>query len=162
MRKVEVQQQPQNLSIPPSKTKPILTMILIMLLVLGSGWQINFSFTELIDGLPNMWELIVQLVPPNWAYFSEVTSPMLETIRMAVVGTTFGGLLAFPLSMLAAKKHLFFFVDNRTSKIYFKPYTNTSRTFISSVICCHLWYWTNSRNICVNVIFPRNYCKIIL
>lgn len=107
MGKVEVQQQPQNLSIPPSKTKPILTMILIMLLVLGSGWQINFSFTELIDGLPNMWELIVQLVPPNWAYFSEVTSPMLETIRMAVVGTTFGGLLAFPLSMLAAKNIFF-------------------------------------------------------
>ncbi|MFZ4451167.1 phosphonate ABC transporter, permease protein PhnE [Salibacterium aidingense] len=89
--------------VPPSKMKPMLTMVIVLLLVLGSGWQINFSFAELSRGLPNMGDLLVQLVPPNWAYFSEITAPIMETIRMAVVGTTFGGLIAFPLSMLAAR-----------------------------------------------------------
>lgn len=88
---------------PPTKTKSILTACLIVLLVVGSGLQIGFSFTELTKGIPNMWDLVVQLVPPDWAYFSEITSPMLETIRMAVIGTTFGGLIAFPLSLLAAR-----------------------------------------------------------
>lgn len=105
MKKVSIAQQ--NISLPPSKIKPLMTSIFIIIVVLASGWQIDFSFSKLIDGLPNMWELIVQLVPPDWSYFSEVTSPMLETIRMAVIGTTFGGLLAFPLSMLAARNVFF-------------------------------------------------------
>ncbi|WP_340084535.1 phosphonate ABC transporter, permease protein PhnE [Siminovitchia sp. FSL H7-0308] len=97
----------QDASLPPSKTKSLMTGILVMAIVLASGWQIGFSFSELMDGLPNMWELVVQLVPPDWAYFSEVTAPMLETIRMAVVGTTLGGLVAFPLAMLAARNIFF-------------------------------------------------------
>lgn len=102
-KETEVTQQHSNVPVPPSKMKPFLTILIVLLLVAGSGWQIGFSISELTEGLPNMWDLVVQLVPPDWAYFSEITSPILETIRMAVVGTTFGGLLAFPLSMLAAR-----------------------------------------------------------
>ena len=96
-------QQTAEISASPSKLKPIVTSLLVLLLVLGSSWQIGFSFTELIHGLPNMWDLIVQLVPPDWAYFSVITSPLLETIRMAIIGTTIGGIIAFPLSILAAR-----------------------------------------------------------
>ncbi|SFA94131.1 phosphonate transport system permease protein [Lentibacillus halodurans] len=88
---------------PPSKMKPLFTIVIVCLMVLGSGLQIQFSFAELTSGLPNMRDLLVQLVPPNWAYFAEITSSIMETIRMAVVGTTFGGAIAFPLSMLAAR-----------------------------------------------------------
>src|SRR5699024_4762003 len=103
MKKVIPKQARINTHIPPTKTKAVLTGLIIALIIFASGWQIEFSFAALITGLPNMWELVVQLVPPDWTYFSEVTAPMLETIRMAIVGTTFGGLLAFPLSLLAAK-----------------------------------------------------------
>lgn len=103
MKKVISKQPTIDNNIPPTKTKAVLTGLIIALIIFASGWQIEFSFAELIAGLPNMWELIVQLLPPDWTYFSEVTAPMLETIRMAVVGTTLGGLLAFPLSLLAAK-----------------------------------------------------------
>lgn len=89
--------------VPPSKLKPFFTTVFIAVLLLWGGWQIEFSFTELLRGLPNMWDLIVQLVPPNWDYFSVITQPILETIRMAVVGTTLGGLIAFPLSIFAAR-----------------------------------------------------------
>lgn len=103
MKKVAILQRDVNLSLPPSKTKPMMTGVLIAAMLVFSGLRIEFSLTELIEGIPNMWELLVQLVPPDWAYFSEITSPMLETIRMAIIGTTFGGLLAFPLSMFAAR-----------------------------------------------------------
>lgn len=89
--------------VPPRKIKPILTTLLVTIAIIWSSWQIEFSFTELVQGLPNMWDLIVQLVPPNWDYFSVITTPILETIRMAVIGTTLGGLIAFPLSILAAR-----------------------------------------------------------
>ena len=107
MKKSAIPQQNVDVILPSSKTKPIMTYILIISLVFVSGWKIDFSISELIDGLPNMWELLVQFVPPDWAYFSEITSPMLDTIRMAIIGTTFGGLLALPLSMFSRSKYFF-------------------------------------------------------
>ncbi|MBU5267088.1 phosphonate ABC transporter, permease protein PhnE [Virgibacillus proomii] len=95
--------QSAEMSVPPRKLKPILTTLLVTTAIFWSGWQIEFSFTELVRGFPNMWDLIVQLVPPNWDYLSVITTPILETIRMAVIGTTLGGLIAFPLSIIAAR-----------------------------------------------------------
>ncbi|WP_233269572.1 phosphonate ABC transporter, permease protein PhnE [Alteribacillus sp. YIM 98480] len=103
MRTAELKNQTTGMPAPPKKTKQHITVLLVLLLVMASGWQIGFSLEELMSGLPNMWDLIVQLIPPNWGYFSQITVPILETIRMAVVGTTIGGLLAAPLSMLAAR-----------------------------------------------------------
>ncbi|WP_077301481.1 phosphonate ABC transporter, permease protein PhnE [Virgibacillus pantothenticus] len=102
MRESQMKQSMAMLA-PPSKLKPISTALLLVVLLLWGGWQIEFSLAELVRGLPNMWDLMVQLVPPNWDYFSVITKPILETIRMAVVGTTLGGLIAFPLSILAAR-----------------------------------------------------------
>lgn len=88
---------------PPSKLKYILTLCIILLLIVAASWQIEFSLSKLMNGLPNMWDLIVRLVPPDWTYFSVITSPILETIRMAIIGTTLGGIFAFILSLFAAR-----------------------------------------------------------
>src|SRR5699024_8901454 len=95
MKKAAISQQNINEILPPSKIKPLMTDILIISIVRDSGWQIDLSISELIDGLQNMCELLVMSVLPDWAYLSKVTSPKLETIRMAIVGTTFGGLITF-------------------------------------------------------------------
>ncbi|WP_217588867.1 phosphonate ABC transporter, permease protein PhnE [Lentibacillus saliphilus] len=91
--------------IQPGKrhTKQLLTLFIVVVLIVVFSWQIELSMLQLLNGLPNMWDLIVRMVPPNMSYFSVITAPILETIRMAVIGTTLGGLLAFPLSVLAAR-----------------------------------------------------------
>ncbi|WP_396953999.1 phosphonate ABC transporter, permease protein PhnE [Neobacillus niacini] len=96
--------QPIKTSIPkpPSKIKNYVTLLLVLFLLWGSSIQTDSSLAELVAGFPNMMDLLNQMVPPNWGYFDNITDAMLETIRMAVIGTTFGAILAIPIALFSA------------------------------------------------------------
>ncbi|MGP4063570.1 phosphonate ABC transporter, permease protein PhnE [Oceanobacillus sp. M65] len=87
---------------PPRKLKLYFTISLLALFLFASAYQTDSTFSELLTGLPNMTELLVDMVPPNWAYVDNITPAMLETIRMAVVGTTIGAVLAIPIALFSA------------------------------------------------------------
>lgn len=48
-------------------------------------------------------DIFVQMLHPNWAYLETVIPLLLETIKMAVLGTVIGSLLAFIYSLLIAR-----------------------------------------------------------
>ncbi|MED0930012.1 phosphonate ABC transporter, permease protein PhnE [Bacillus mobilis] len=87
---------------PPSKLKHMLTAILVILLLWGSSVQVDASFSKLVVGFPNMIDLLKEMVPPDWSYFQVITTAMLDTIGMAIIGTTLGAILAIPLALFAA------------------------------------------------------------
>ncbi|MEF2966748.1 phosphonate ABC transporter, permease protein PhnE [Paenibacillus sp. M1] len=87
---------------PPGKTKHYLTAVFILLLVWGSFVQTDSSLKELAAGLPNMLDLLREMFPPRWSYLDNILEAMLETIRMALIGTTAGALLAIPVGLLCA------------------------------------------------------------
>lgn len=90
-------------NIKPNHTlKWSFTIILLIALVIWSGFKTNFSIASLNQGFPEMMNLIKEMMPPDWTYFKEIVKPMADTIRMAVLGTTFGSLLAIPVALLAA------------------------------------------------------------
>jgi phosphonate transport system permease protein len=92
----------QSISKPPSKAKHYLTAVLIVLLLVWSAYQTGSSFTDLVAGFTNMFDLLVQMIPPNWSYFGHIIPPILDTLRMAVLGTTIGAILSIPISLLCA------------------------------------------------------------
>jgi phosphonate transport system permease protein len=65
----------------------------------GSGW----SFVEFVKGLPNMWRLLNEMLPPSTLRLHQVLRALLETFQMAVVGTVFGVLASVPLAVLATR-----------------------------------------------------------
>lgn len=87
---------------PPAKTKKILTLIIILIIIFSSGYETGADFSKLITGLPQMGILIVEMFPPDWKYISVIMDPLKETIRMAILGTTIGGIIAIPLALFAA------------------------------------------------------------
>ncbi|AAP10613.1 phosphonate ABC transporter, permease protein PhnE [Bacillus cereus] len=87
---------------PPSKLKHMLTFILFILLLWGSSIQVDASFSKLVVGFLNIMDLLKEMVPPDWSYFQVITTAMLDTIRMAIIGTTLGAILAIPLALFAA------------------------------------------------------------
>lgn len=91
-------------TVKPKKTKikPLLTIILIIAIIWGSIINTQISFSTLIQGFPNIIDLIKEMFPPDWSYFGSITDQMLETIRMAVLGTTFGGIVAIPFALLSS------------------------------------------------------------
>lgn len=63
----------------------------------------ELSFAELSRGIPNMLDYLNRMYPPNFAYAPRVVWPMIQTIEVAIWGTTFAIIGAIPLGILAAK-----------------------------------------------------------
>jgi phosphonate transport system permease protein len=84
------------------------TLVTVGILII-IGWALrgtNISLGELITSAPNMWDFIRHLFPPDWAFFfnyQETIVPTIETIQLAISGTFIAVLLAFPLSLIAAR-----------------------------------------------------------
>src|SRR5262249_32433002 len=87
----------------PSKLKPTLTVLFILLIFYGSAIQSDVSIGELLKGFPEMGKLLNEMWPPDWSYIEVAWDPMLDTIRMAILGTTTGAILAIPVALLAAR-----------------------------------------------------------
>ncbi|ETE88100.1 hypothetical protein C621_0229095 [Bacillus thuringiensis serovar aizawai str. Leapi01] len=54
---------------PPSKLKHMLTFILVILMLWSSSVQVDASFSKLVDGFPNMVDLLKEMVPPVGVIF---------------------------------------------------------------------------------------------
>lgn len=66
----------------------------------ASGTEVNL--VKLIGGVPEIIALLKRMLPPNTATLGGLLWPMVETMEMALLGTTLPIFLAVPLSFLAA------------------------------------------------------------
>lgn len=72
-------------------------------LYLWSAVGIGASPRVVWEGLPSFYKLMGDLFPPNWAVLPVLVRPAVQTLQMALVGTTQGALLAVPLILLASR-----------------------------------------------------------
>jgi phosphonate transport system permease protein len=105
------------------------TLILSLFIALVYAWGVdgtNASPRELVEGIPNIIDFIVRLFPPDFdltavhapdvpivKYFASeaewsMTLPqavpaIIETIQMAIIGTTLAIVISLPLGLLAAR-----------------------------------------------------------
>ena len=40
------------------------------------------------------------MIPPDFEYLQQITTPMLDTIRMAIVSTVLGSIVSIPIALL--------------------------------------------------------------
>lgn len=86
-----------------SKVKSLLWAILFVLIFLYSANLSEVKMGRLFANMGQMTVILKQMALPDWSYISIVIQPLLETIQMAIIGTTFGALVALPFSLLAAR-----------------------------------------------------------
>ncbi|OPA79521.1 phosphonate ABC transporter, permease protein PhnE [Paenibacillus selenitireducens] len=82
--------------------KRIATWLLIVIVLVLCSIQTKVTPYQLIVGLPQMGSLLQEMIPPDWSYVPTIWGPMLETIQIAIVGTTLGGIIAVPVALLCA------------------------------------------------------------
>lgn len=106
---------------PPKQLKKNLSRMLwtalFLVTIVGAAWHTESDPRQLATGWPNMWRLLSQFLTPDWIYMKKVLPAVYETIRMAIVGTTVGAIIAIPISLLAARnvtKNRFFVFLSRT------------------------------------------------
>lgn len=93
-----------------------------IVVVLAYAWGISgthASPSELVRGIPNIWRFLVGLMPPQWKTeewaahigsweiatiaMPEIVFAIVETIQMAIIGTTIAIFLSLPFGVLAAR-----------------------------------------------------------
>ncbi|MBL7055174.1 phosphonate ABC transporter, permease protein PhnE [Candidatus Woesearchaeota archaeon] len=63
----------------------------------------NTSATAFAEGIPNMIDFVQRMFPPDFSNLGMFLLKAVETLQMAIVGSTLGALIALPLSFLAAR-----------------------------------------------------------
>lgn len=92
---------PPRFSMP--RFLPLLGYILFVWLLVRGFEGAEFSISQLWQGIPEMWDLLGEMVPPDLSRIESVLSALFETFQMAFIGTFIGILLSFPLASMASK-----------------------------------------------------------
>ncbi|WP_061777115.1 phosphonate ABC transporter, permease protein PhnE [Levilactobacillus senmaizukei] len=75
---------------------------LMVLLLIGSSKMTDVNVGMFFSNLDQFADLIVRMSNPAWDYLSVIIQPLIETIQMAILGTTIGTVFAIPFALLAA------------------------------------------------------------
>lgn len=89
--------------VPGMRIKEIIFWIILTTLVLFSFKTLNLNISTLISGIPYGVSLIMEMFPPDFSGWKQITLLSAETVAMAIWGTLLGILFSIPLGFLSAK-----------------------------------------------------------
>ena len=90
----------------PKKKFNFMNLVWLVILVAGLFVSINETNTHisvLFENFSQFADIFVQMLNPDWSYLSAVIPLLLETIKMAVLGTVIGSIIAFIYSLFIAR-----------------------------------------------------------
>lgn len=81
------------------------TPLILILLALAIVWSLHMTEFDLglvVRKFGKMLDLLEKIFQPDWSFFPKVVSPLLDTIKMSVLGTVIGCALALPVAILSS------------------------------------------------------------
>lgn len=81
------------------------TPFIVALLILAIWWALKmtgFSPKIIVERFSELLVLFKKILQPKWSFFPKVIKPLLDTIKMSVLGTVIGCTVALPVSILAS------------------------------------------------------------
>ncbi|MGR3741215.1 phosphonate ABC transporter, permease protein PhnE [Companilactobacillus sp. DQM5] len=78
-------------------------IIIFILCLIASSIITGVNLNLLITNISQFFELLKQMANPDWTYSNYVIKPLLETVQMAIIGTSLGTIIALPFSFIAAR-----------------------------------------------------------
>lgn len=100
--------KPKKYVLPSGKTvqekrsrAPLIVLILLALAWL-SVYVTGFDFAVLLSRGKQFFVILNQMFPPNTEYLPKIWGPLLDTLKMSILGSFIGAVLAVPFAVLAA------------------------------------------------------------
>lgn len=100
--------KPQKITLPNGHTvmKPRsrmpLILIILGLVIWASVELTGFDFGMILRRGNQFTVILGQLFQPDWTYFGKVVDPLVDTIKMSVLGSVLGATLALPFAVVAS------------------------------------------------------------
>ena len=84
------------------RSRAWLISLVLLLVVAASVWLTEFDIGLLIRRFYQFKVILQKIFNPKWEYFPKVLNPLLDTIKMSVLGSVIGSLLALPFAVTAS------------------------------------------------------------
>ena len=100
--------QPQIITLPNGhstmrrRSRVPLILLLLLVAIYLSLRMTGFDLKLIITRFDKLLDLFVKLFHPKWDFFSKVVGPLVDTVKMSILGTVIGCLLALPIAVLAS------------------------------------------------------------
>lgn len=100
--------KPQIITLPNGhstmrrRSRVPLILLLLLVAIYLSLRMTGFDMKLIITRFDKLLDLFVKLFHPKWEFFSKVIGPLVDTIKMSILGTVIGCLLALPIAVLAS------------------------------------------------------------
>ena len=89
-------------SVRRRRSRAPLIVVLLALAIWLSLRMTGFDIAVVIHKVSKMLDLLAKIFQPNWEFFPKVISPLIDTIKMSVLGTVIGCVLALPVAILSS------------------------------------------------------------
>ena len=89
-------------SVRRRRSRAPLIVVLLALAIWLSLRMTGFDIAVVIHKFNKMLDLLAKIFQPNWEFFPKVVSPLIDTIKMSVLGTVIGCVLALPVAILSS------------------------------------------------------------
>jgi len=80
---------------------PLIVVLLAVCTVISARFT-GFNFQILIARIHEFFTIIGKMVPPDWGSLPHIWQPLLDTIKMSLLGSMLGALLALPIAVAAS------------------------------------------------------------
>lgn len=85
----------------PRSRMPLILLILAAAIIISLKMT-GFNFSIVVKRIYQMWTILGKIFHPDWSFFPKVVGPLLDTIKMSILGSVAGSLLALPIAILAS------------------------------------------------------------
>lgn len=72
--------------------------------IIWAGLSADISTDKLWSAAPRLADFLARMFPPDWSVWPEILKGLLETLRIAILGTFFSVILSAGLAVLASEK----------------------------------------------------------
>ncbi len=90
-----------NTTIRPRSRTPLVVFI-VLLAIIWSLRMTSFDIRVVASKMYEMGAILGKIFQPKWSFFPKVVTPLIDTIKMSVLGTMIGCILALPISILSS------------------------------------------------------------
>lgn len=85
----------------PRSRMPLILLCLALAIFLALRMT-EFDFSVIIRRFNKLMDLMVKLFQPDWSFFPKVVGPLIDTVKMSILGTVIGCILALPVAILSS------------------------------------------------------------
>lgn len=100
--------KPQTITLPNGHSvqrrrsrTPVIVLFLAVAIWLSLRMT-GFDLHVVITKFRKMVDLLEKILQPDWSFFPKVVSPLIDTIKMSILGTVIGCVMALPVAILSS------------------------------------------------------------